>query len=741
MALNFKERIAQVSQGIDNLEKIGGKNLLQPFSQTNSGSRKIMHSIHRDHIFPLINGEKAVIETGYEIRFGDYSSSISRTDADYQVIAKISKYSFAPNHHYWLILKNVKENKLDIQERISYEHITESYGFLYNNQYLDNLKVGDVIPNHTIIRKSLAFDEYNNRTDGRNFNVIYMSLDDNMEDSLIFSEEAAKKLVSPLINTVEIMINDNDIPLDLYGDGKIYKAFPDIGEEVRNANLIALRKEKKEEAYYTQSVDNLRNIIMSDEVKQVHGRVIDIDIFCNKPETLENHYCQQFKLYYDELQRCAREVVQFLIQYASQGYEMTYELQYFFANAKRVFNKDQYIDKRVFSNIEMVITVLEELPLREGDKASNRFGGKGVLSAIYPLNKMPRWFSKATGKYEYADVIFNTSTMYGRENPGQNIELSLNHISAGIIDHIIECKLSLQDAYTEIYDFVKLASPEQAEYMNKKVSSMNQYDFAFFIDSIIHDGVIHLSVRPLTNGMSIDRLNEIYKRFPYVQKNDIEVPMMNSDGTYRYVHARTKAVVGKEYMFRLKQFAEEKFSATSLSSTNIKNENTKSKNKKEFKSLYSNTPIRFGNMETNQLAHLGAEVVVANLMIHSISPQGRRLVEQMYTCYPFSIDIRLDSDSKNRSAEIANIRMKVIGRRLKFEKIKKKYNTMTYCPIKFTRDPIRTPIRIIPEDKRKGYDPEAELLKHEKEKEYRMTKCHSPIKFYARKSNSEQQGS
>ena len=138
-------------------------------------------------------------------------------------------------------------------------------------------------------------------------------------------------------------------------------------------------------------------------------------------------------------------------------------------------------------------------------------------------------------------------------------------------------------------------------------------------------------------------------------------------------------------------------------------------------------------METNQLDHLGAELVVANLMIHSISPQGRRLVEQMYTCDPFSIDIKLDSDSKNRSAEIANIRMKVIGRRLKFEKIKKQYSKLTYCPIKFTRDPLTTPIRIIPENERKDYDYDKALAKRQKDKEYRMTKCHSPIKFYARK--------
>ena len=354
------------------------------------------------------------------------------------------------------------------------------------------------------------------------------------------------------------------------------------------------------------------------------------------------------------------------------------------------------------------------------------------------MNRMPR-YKRANGQYEYADIIFNTSTMYGRENPGQNFELSINHISAGIIDYIVDNNLSLNDAYKLIYDFVNTIAPDQATYMNEKVSQMNQYDLSFFIDSIIKDGNIQLSVKPFSNGMSIDKLNEIYKKFPFVTKNDIEVPIIGSDGNYRYIKARCKAVVGKEYIFRLKQFAEEKFSATSLSSTNIKNENTKSKNKKEFKSLYSNTPIRFGNMETNLLEHLGAELVVSNLMIHSISPQGRRLVEQMYTCNPFSIDIKLDSDSKNRSAEIANIRMKVIGRRLKFEKIKKKYNRVTYCPIRFTRDPIRTPIRLIPENERSTNRADIEALykKREKEKEYRMTKCHSPIKFYARKEKEE----
>ena len=171
----------------------------------------------------------------------------------------------------------------------------------------------------------------------------------------------------------------------------------------------------------------------------------------------------------------------------------------------------------------------------------------------------------------------------------------------------------------------------------------------------------------------------------------------------------------------MKQFAEEKFSATSLSATNIRNENTKSRVKKDFKELFPNTPVRFGNMETNNMAHIGVEALIANMMIHSLSPQGRRLVEQMYTGDPFNIDIRLNSDSKNRSAEIANTYLKTIGRRLKFLKKKKQFTKITSNAILFEKEPNRIihPISFIPEYEynKKGFDPVKDMEEREKLKE------------------------
>ena len=63
--------------------------------------------------------------------------------------------------------------------------------------------------------------------------TMYLASEKTKEDSIVLSEEAAAKLVSPLLKKVTIIVNDNDILLNLYGDDNIYKTFPDIGEYVK----------------------------------------------------------------------------------------------------------------------------------------------------------------------------------------------------------------------------------------------------------------------------------------------------------------------------------------------------------------------------------------------------------------------------------------------------------------------------------------------------------------------------
>ena len=116
MASDFLSTIAEAEARLGDKaqEAILGKSLLQPGTNLNSGSRKLMFSVHLDHRLQLLNGEKAILETGYENKFGDYSSSVLKTDRNFNFVAKISKFSFSPNHHYYLIMEDPVNKVLDV---------------------------------------------------------------------------------------------------------------------------------------------------------------------------------------------------------------------------------------------------------------------------------------------------------------------------------------------------------------------------------------------------------------------------------------------------------------------------------------------------------------------------------------------------------------------------------------------------------------------------------------------------
>ena len=156
---NFEEDVNKEIERIQTKEQILGKTLMQPFTANNSGSRKTMFCIQIEHSLPLLKPEIPYIQTGYENRFGDYSSSIIKSDSNYEVVGKISKFTDRPDFHYYLLIRDTETNELGVLKRISYNHMTESYGYLYNNSAIDILKIGDTIEMDDVLRRSEAYDE------------------------------------------------------------------------------------------------------------------------------------------------------------------------------------------------------------------------------------------------------------------------------------------------------------------------------------------------------------------------------------------------------------------------------------------------------------------------------------------------------------------------------------------------------------------------------------------------------
>lgn len=671
--LTLSNKIQEVEDSLTIPEEILGKCLNQPFTPSNSGARKLLYSTQQEHAVGLVHPEVPYCQTGYEIRFGDYSSSIIKAPEDMVTTHIISKYSFAPQQSYTILAVSTDGRKCMMYKRTPYEHTTENHGFIYNNSYMDALVAGSVIRKDDVIRKSTSYDEYNNRMDGTNLFCLYLATSRNTEDSTILSESAAKyKLATPVIDKITIICNDNDIPLNLHGINGDYKVLPDIGETVKGGILYAQRRQNKEYAYFTESVERMKKLLISDDKYTVDGtsQVIDIDVFTNNTTLLQTYeqYAQVYK-YHQESVRYYSELIEAVNQICTQypQVELSYDLQKEVARAKDVLAGKQFIKENVYNNTIIEITVMHHKPMEIGDKMCDRDGGKGVVSFILPDEQMPMdiWGNRC-------DAIINKCTCVGRENPGQLFEMSLNYISYSLLRMLREGQIELQEAIEQILTFLSFVSPMEEVALRQYFNCIEEEQAATFLDSILMEGHLIQSMRPIQDNMTLDKLAILYKAFPWIKMRHVQMPIQDSMGNWRMVMSRRPLIFAAKYCNRLKQFSEEKFSVTSLSATNIKNLNTKSKANKYYKATHSNTPIALGTMESDVLSDLGVEYIVTVLMIHSVSPQARRLCEQMITGDPFLINIQLDSESTNRNVEMLNAYLKVKGERLVFRKIPKK---------------------------------------------------------------------
>lgn len=679
-SLNIIPRAREIQKNIPSMEYELGKGLLQPFNNTNSGARKILQGIQREQAIQILNSETPLVMTGFENQFGEYSSSFTRADSNYEVIAKVYKH---PNN-YWVLAYDVMNGVLNAYHRISYAHVTEMFGYSLNTDYLDHINVGQKIKKGDVVIRADAFDNALNKCDGVNLTTIYLAFGLTTEDPIVLSESAAKKIVSPLFDNISIMINENDIPLNLYGDNENYKSFPDIGEKVKNGIFCAIRQERKDdEALYSQTSERLQHLMMSDDMYIANGEGIveDIDIYCNSIEKLDAIYNSQLaKVYERQMKFCtdmAFTVEKFLAKHPKV--QMSYDLQKIYSKCKDCVNGVQFIRDNVFNNILLDVMIREDKSIEIGDKVTDRYGGKGVISYIMPDELMPMY--ERFGELRPVDAIYNSSTIVNRENPGQSFETEITFVGEKIVEAISKVWpqifhendiAALEASELAIYTYLNILSPKEAEFYKEEILIRNKDDIdarKSYIMDVVNTGGIYLVVEPISANMNIEVLRRLYAAFPWIDMDDLYVVQKDSNGQYRRIKSRRKIITGKKYIYRLKQIAKEKFSAVSLASTNIRSENTKTKANKMHRSAIPKTPVRFGDMEITNLSHADVARLVSVIMLLSSSPTARRLNEKLLTGDPFDINIKLDSSSKSRAVEIVNAYLKTMGIRLTFRKV------------------------------------------------------------------------
>ena len=58
-----------------------------------------------------------------------------------------------------------------------------------------------------------------------------------IEDAIVVSDQFAKSFVSTEVEQVRIVLNENNLLGNIYGNDGLYKCFPDIGEDIVDNKL------------------------------------------------------------------------------------------------------------------------------------------------------------------------------------------------------------------------------------------------------------------------------------------------------------------------------------------------------------------------------------------------------------------------------------------------------------------------------------------------------------------------
>jgi len=262
MPMMYTEELKDLdTQYSDQMYKLSGPTLLG-FPDGCDASRLNMFTQNIKQIICIKNSEFPRIFTGYENKIGELNNAYKKLEGTWEVKDKI--YKFGNDGIYTLILYNRLEDKYDIIEKPIVEDLTEKFGFVYNTDVMDSLKVGDSVTD-CVIYKSTSYDDDMNYCAGVNALVMYVTDPSTIEDAINIRKGWADSIITTEVDSAIVTVNKNDIFVNLYGNENSHKAFPNIGEQVKNSTICALRRVNYNHALYDMQSQNMQKLYTTDK--------------------------------------------------------------------------------------------------------------------------------------------------------------------------------------------------------------------------------------------------------------------------------------------------------------------------------------------------------------------------------------------------------------------------------------------------------------------------------------------
>lgn len=426
------------------------------------------------------------------------------------------------------------------------------------------LRAGMGVAKDTIIATSPSYDENGDYRYGKNANVLLASFPETRQDGVVLRRGWAESSRFRGYGEMTIQFGENEVPLNLYGDDKEYKIFPDVGELIRPDGILAATRKLYPGLYPVQMSRNaLRTFSGSDNPKIIKeldqdARVVAVEVIyaprgkVSTPvgmETQPRRYLESQRQYFREI----KSAYDYIRSTHGTNFVLTPEFHNLLVRGEMMLHDHTKERQRItyvesgspLSEWTVKITYSYIITPTDGHKLADKNGGKGVVVTVWDDDKMP---VDADGNV--ADIIMDGGSIVNRLNPSRTYEIDINASFARTRKRIIESinQDKSRENYLRNFEWLleayEIVTPRFAELVRR-------IDPVKHINEVIKDE-IYLWI-PTDNPRRPDlMIKELLSKYP---KCHGKILLTNDDGSK--VWSENEATIGKQYVIILEKTGEE----------------------------------------------------------------------------------------------------------------------------------------------------------------------------------------
>lgn len=593
---NLREKMQEADEKYMGDPAVAGMSAMTHYRYNNS-TRTQMYNSHLNQFNNIRNPSFPFMFTGAENVVGRNSTGYEKSKSNYTVVKKIvkfEKYVGEKPFIYQLFVFDEDKKMYHVFTRKELHDLGQDYGFQYNNTFIDSLQPGDKIGADDVIYKSTSYDDSMNYCFGADLDVIYSYDPYASEDAAIIDDYAAEVLSTVHSKKIRWGWNDNDFPLNIYGDENNYLSLPWIGQII-DGYVASSRPHVKEQEGFDFKSENTRRILDGDRTIEYFGEamVIDYDFYINNDNIPDNSFNHQLLELIDAQNKYWEEIQETCLWIMGTGEDYSHDVDLLYRDSIRFLNqnpKEKWNNgKSVFNNIEICIWLANYNPLSEGGKFTSRYGNKSVVSQVRRNWEMP-----FTASGRRAHVILNLPAITNRTTGNVIHEMDSTWILTQNRQRIAEAETMEEKEYI-FFELIREFNATQLESVQATYARLTPEERKEYMESVVRDGIfIHQDSLPNDDPESdmFYKLRSIHEKNPWLQPETMYV--------YKYGQIYPmgqKFCMGSLYFLALKQNDLRGFSARSTGAVNMKGLPERSYKNKKNESAFSDTAIRFGEYE------------------------------------------------------------------------------------------------------------------------------------------------